>query len=62
MRIALHAREDQFGELLGDLRIGDDMDVTRWEFNAAPFRIELSPRLRERLAGTWQGREPREFG
>lgn len=28
-------------------------DITRWECYSAPFRIELSPALRERLAGRW---------
>lgn len=36
-----------------------DFDVTRWEYYAAPHRLELSDRLRERLAGTWKGRDPR---
>jgi hypothetical protein len=47
------------GDLLGDLRIGD-MDVTRWEFYAAPFKVELSPKLQERLAGTWREHPPRQ--
>ena len=45
------------GNLFGDLRMGT-MDVTRWEFYAAPFKVELSPGLQDRLAGAWRGRPP----
>ena len=45
------------GDLLGDLRIGN-MDVTRWEFYAAPFKVELSPGLQNRLVKAWRGRPP----
>ena len=47
------------GNLFGDLRMGN-MDVTRWEFYAAPFKVELSPQLQARLAGAWQGRAPEQ--
>jgi hypothetical protein len=46
-------------DLYGDLRIGN-MYITRWEFHAAPFRAELSPKLQERLAPLWRGRPPRQ--
>jgi len=34
------------------------LDLTRFEFYSAPFRIEPTSTLRERLSGTWEGREP----
>lgn len=57
----LDARDGHLGDLLGDLRIGGS-DTTRWEFYAAPFRIELGDDLRERLRGSWEGREPHVRG
>ena len=33
-------------------------DLTRFEFYAAPFRIELAGDLRDRLARAWEGRDP----
>ncbi len=50
LRIAQEARELHLGDLLGDLRIGG-YAITRFDFHAAPFRIELSPDLRDRLPG-----------
>jgi ATPase subunit of ABC transporter with duplicated ATPase domains len=46
---------------LGDLRIGGS-ETTRWEFYAAPFRIELADDLRERLRMSWEDREPGSLG
>jgi ABC-type Fe3+/spermidine/putrescine transport system ATPase subunit len=46
---------------LGDLRIGGS-ETTRWEFHAAPFRIELADDLRERLRMSWEDREPGSLG
>ena len=57
LRIAHDARDTDLGDLLGDLRIGG-LDVTRFEFHAAPFRIELGDTLRERLANSWRERPP----
>jgi len=51
---------DAFGDLLGDLRIAD-ADVTRFEFYTAPCKVELSPKLRKRLAGLWREREPKDW-
>ena len=51
--------ERHLGDLLGDLRIGD-MNITRWGFYAAPFKIELSPMLQERLVAAWRGNPPRQ--
>jgi hypothetical protein len=42
----------------GDLR-RSGYDVTRWEYYAAPHRLELSAELSERLAGAWKERPPR---
>lgn len=58
VRIAHEARELSLGDLLGDLRIGG-CDLTRFEFYAAPFQIELAADLRERLTGSWRERSPR---
>jgi hypothetical protein len=58
VRIAYETREEHLGELLGDMRIGD-CDVTRFEFYAAPFKIELAAPLREALVGSWRDRPPR---
>lgn len=56
-RYADDAWENQ--QLMGDIGHGD-IDITRFEFYAAPHRVELSPALRERLATTpWKGRPPR---
>jgi hypothetical protein len=30
-----------------------------WEFYSAPFRVDLSDALRERLASSWRYRDPR---
>ena len=51
-------REGHLGDILGDLR-RDGADITRFEFYAAPFRIELAADLRDRLKGLWNEREPR---
>jgi hypothetical protein len=55
--IAYEMREQHLGDLLGDMRM-NDFDVTRFEFYAAPFRVELAESLREALAGSWKGRPP----
>jgi hypothetical protein len=48
MAIAHEAREVHLGDLLGDLgRQG--RELARWDFYAAPFRVELSDALRERV-------------
>jgi hypothetical protein len=48
MAIAHEAREVHLGDLLGDLgRQG--RELARWDFCAAPFRVELSDALRERV-------------
>src|SRR4051794_5602024 len=57
LKIAQEARELHLGDLLGDLRIGG-CDLTRFEFYAAPFHVELDQDLRERLVGSWRGRAP----
>jgi hypothetical protein len=57
----LHAADEvryEAGDIFGDLRIAGE-DVTRFEFRAAPFRIELSDEVREALRGSWKEREPR---
>jgi hypothetical protein len=51
------ARELDLGDLLGDLRIRGS-DLTRFEFYAAPFHVDLAQDLRERLEGSWRGRAP----
>jgi len=57
LRIAHDARDAHLGDLLGDLRIGG-LDITRFAFHAAPFRIELGDSLRERLADSWHEHPP----
>jgi hypothetical protein len=57
--IAEESRDDLRYNVQHDLRIGGDMDLTRWEFYSAPFTVELSVRLREGLAATWKERVPR---
>jgi hypothetical protein len=57
VRIAYETREEHLGDLLGDMRMGG-CDVTRFEFYAAPFEIELAAPLREALAGSWRDRPP----
>jgi len=52
-------RELNLGNLLGDMKIGARLDITRFELYSAPFRIELTDRLRAHLAGRWKGRDPR---
>jgi hypothetical protein len=56
--LAHEAREVHLGNLLGDLRSGG-CDITRFEFYSSPFRIELSPDLREAFRGVWKERPPR---
>ena len=58
LELAQHQRDANLGVLLGDLRRAG-YDVTRWEFYASLFRIELSDELREQLSGHWKEREPR---
>jgi hypothetical protein len=59
-RIVARCREGRLMDLLGDLKRGGEMlEMTRWEFYAAPFSIELSEGPRERLAGAWKDRPPR---
>ncbi len=58
LRVAQAAREVHLGDLLGDLR-REGLDATRWEFYAAPFHIELTADLRDRLKDTWSDRDPR---
>lgn len=60
LRVANAAREVGLGGVLGDLR-RTGMDITRWEFYSAPFRIELAEELRERLLASWQERPPRRM-
>ena len=55
--IADEMREN-LGDLLGDMRRGG-CDVTRFEFYASPFRIELDDPLREALGDRWNERPPR---
>lgn len=57
VHIADEARQTHLGDLLGDLRTAG-CDVTRFEFYAAPFRIELADDLRDRLADSWRDRPP----
>ena len=58
VQAAYETREMHLGDLLGHMRRGN-CDVTRFEFYAAPFRIELADDLREALADAWKGRAPR---
>jgi hypothetical protein len=58
LMIAHTERDLNLGGLLGDLR-REGHDITRWEVYSLPFRIELTPRLRARLAGAWRERDPR---
>lgn len=58
VQIAQGAREGHLPDLLGDLRSGG-CDVTRFEFYATPFQIELAEDLRERLGRSWRERPPR---
>jgi hypothetical protein len=51
-------RDLGLGDLIGDIR-RDELNVTRPELYTAPFRIELSPAVRDRLSGTWDYRDPR---
>jgi len=52
---------DRLDNIEFDLMYGGEGELTRWEFFSAPFSIELSDRLRERLAGSWKDREPRRL-
>ena len=45
LAIAHELRETNHGTLFGDLR----MDISRWDFYAAPFRIELADDLRRTI-------------
>lgn len=54
-------KENHLFDLEHDLMYGNEGETTRWEFFSAPFSIELSDRLRERLAGAWKRREPRRL-
>ena len=56
---ATSEREANLGGLLGELR-SQGYDVTRWEFWALPFRVELSLRLRQLLMASWLERPPRQ--
>jgi hypothetical protein len=44
LEIAHESREWHLPDLLGDLRAGGTL-VSRWDFYAAPFRIQLSEEL-----------------
>jgi len=56
VQLARDARDED--DLLGDVL--RDEDLTRFEYHAAPHRIELAPDLRERLeAANWRDRPPR---
>jgi hypothetical protein len=58
LQIAEDARTSgNLGNLFGDMHRAE-MDITRFEFYSAPFRIELSQGLREALRGAWKKREP----
>ncbi len=57
LRIAQEARQLHLGNLLGDLRRSGS-DITRFDWYAAPFRIELAQDLRERLRGSWRDDPP----
>jgi hypothetical protein len=46
------ARESNLGTVFGDLKNSGVTNLTRFEFYAAPFRIELTDALRERLVGS----------
>jgi hypothetical protein len=55
--IAKEMRE-YLGDLLGDMKRGG-CDVTRFEFYASPFHIELDEALQEALRKRWKERPPR---
>lgn len=57
-----YGERQNLGGLLGDLRRANDYDITRWEFYALPFRVELRPELFEHLRGTWKERDPKPPG
>jgi hypothetical protein len=51
-------REANMGAIFGGLvRTGRAATLSRFDLYSAPFRIELSGKLRQRLTGTWE-REP----
>lgn len=61
LEIAERGRDSgNLGCLFGDLKIGDS-DVTRFEFRAAPSKIELSAHLHRALRGAWKQREPSDL-
>lgn len=43
-----------------DIAYGE-LDITRWELRAAPFHIELDPKLAPLLLKAWRPRPPREW-
>jgi hypothetical protein len=61
IEFAEDCRDDLKYNLQHDLRYGGEMDLTRWEFYSAPFAVELSDPLRERLASAWKERIPRKL-
>ena len=56
--IAEEARQLHLGSLLGDLRRSGS-NITRFDFYASPFHIELAQELGERLRRSWRGDPPR---
>jgi hypothetical protein len=61
LAVAEAARDSgNMGSLFGDLKIGE-ADVTRFEFHAAPSKVELSAHLHRALRGTWKEREPSDL-
>lgn len=58
LEVAMSERANNLGGILGDLR-REGYDITRWEFWALPFRIDLSAGLRASLTGRWKERDPR---
>jgi hypothetical protein len=48
VRLAREAWDEDFGDLLGDMRI-HELGISRWELLSAPRRIELAPDLEARL-------------
>jgi hypothetical protein len=53
LRLASEVSEDVI-DLLAEMRIAD-LPVTRWQLMSAPRRMELEPRLRDRLAPLQRG-------
>jgi hypothetical protein len=54
VRLAREAWDEDFGDLLGDMRM-HELGVSRWELLSAPRRIELAPNLEQRLAPLRRG-------